>query len=281
MLSEINQQILAMANDGVKYSVIAERLGLTFQVVKSRLHHMRMTPEQKDKLRARRRKTKRDPVKARKYIKDYIKNHPEKPAEWSKAYRERKREAEYKWRRENPDKWAEQRQRDNEKRKARRAEARNTPEAIAERTRKTAEKAERSAELKQLRLERWNEKRRERKLNNISDYQTLKARLDADPEFKAQYLEKRRLINAERRRKKMEAIPPEERERNAQRAREARIKAVREANARRRAEREANPPPKQPKEKPNNTRHLPKVGGKILDKRKPGRLLALMGWRGF
>lgn len=281
MLSEINQQILAMANDGVKYSVIAERLGLTFQVVKSRLHHMRMTPEQKDKLRARRRRTKRDPEKARKYIKDYIKNHPEKPSEWSKAYRERKREAEYKWRQENPDKWAAQRQRDNEKRKERRAKARNTPQAIAERARKAAEKAERSAELKRLRLERWNATRKERRTYNAKVYQTLKDKLAADPEFKAQYLEKQRLKNAERRRKAREAIPPEERERKAQRAREARIKAVREANARRRAEREANPPPERPKEKTGSTRHIPKVKGKMLDKRKPGRLLALMGWRGF
>lgn len=281
MLSEVNQKILEMANDGVKYSVIAERLGLTFQVVKSRLHHMRMTPEQKDRLRARRRRTKRDPVKARAYRDNYLDNHPEKPAEWSKAYRERKREAEYKWRQENPDKWAAQRQRDNEKRKERRAKARNTPQAIAERARKAAEKAERSAELKRLRLERWNATRKERRTYNAKVYQTLKDKLATDPEFKAQYLEKQRLRNAERRRKAREAIPPEERERKAQRAREARIKAVREANARRAAERKANPPPERPKEKTGSTRHIPKVGGKMLDKRKPGRLLALMGWRGF
>lgn len=277
MPSEINQKILDMARDGVKYSVIAEQLGLTASVVKGRLHQMRMTKESRDKLNARRRKYKRDPEKAKEYIRNYIKNHPEKPAEWSKAYRERHRDAKAKWRAANPEKLAEQRQRYNEKRRAAREAARNNPEAIAERDRKALEKAERSKELARLRTERYNAKRKE----NNQTYVRLKERLAADPEFKAQYLEKRRKINAERRRKKIESIPEAERERNRQRAREARIKAVKEANARRRAERLADAPAKQPKEKVGDTRHLPKVKGKLLDKRKPGRLLALMGWRGF
>lgn len=277
MLSEINQKILKMASDGVKYSVIAEQLGLTPSVVKGRLHQMRMTKESRDKLNARRRKYKRDPEKAKKYIRNYIKNHPEKPAEWSKAYRERHRDAEAKWRAANPEKLAEQRRNYNEKRRAAREAARNNPEAIAERGRKAIEKAERSKELALLRAERYNIKRRSQR----SGYVKLKDRLDADPEFKAQYLEKRRKINAERRRKAKESIPEEERERNRQRAREARVKAVKEANARRRAERIANAPAKQSDTKTGDTRHIPKVKGKMIDKRKPGRLLALMGWRGF
>ena len=112
-----------------------------------------------------------------------------------------------------------------------------------------------------------------------SRYEKFKEKLDADPVFKAQYLEKQRLRNAESRRRAKEGETPEEKARREQRAREVRIKAVRKANARRRLERlakaaeawESGEKAKKPVDKTT-------VGN---GKRKPGRLLALMGWRGF
>lgn len=110
-------------------------------------------------------------------------------------------------------------------------------------------------------------------------YKKFKEKLDADPIFKAQYLEKQRLRNAESRRRAKEGETPEEKARREQRAREVRIKAVRKANARRRLERlakaaeagESGEKAKKPVDKTT-------IGN---GKRKPGRLLALMGWRGF
>lgn len=105
-------------------------------------------------------------------------------------------------------------------------------------------------------------------------YIKFKEKLDADPVFKAQYLEKQRLRNAESRRRAKEGETPEEKARREQRAREVRIKAVRKANARRRLERLA---------KAAESRESGEEAKKPKDnsKRKPGRLLALMGWRGF
>jgi uncharacterized protein YbcC (UPF0753/DUF2309 family) len=119
-----------------------------------------------------------------------------------------------------------------------------------------------------------------RKRTKDSDrYKRFKAKLDADPVFKAQYLEKQRLRNAESRRRAKEGETPEEKARRTQRAREAISKAVRKANARRRLERLANA-----KEKGKSGEKVDKPTDKTTignGKRKPGRLLALLGWRGF
>lgn len=110
-------------------------------------------------------------------------------------------------------------------------------------------------------------------------YKRFKAKLDADPVFKAQYLEKQRLRNAESRRRAKEGETPEEKARRQQRAREIRIKAVREANARRRIERL-----EKDKEAIKSGKKVAKPTDKTTignGKPKPGRLLALLGWRGF
>lgn len=118
-----------------------------------------------------------------------------------------------------------------------------------------------------------------RRSKDSDRYKRFKAKLDADPVFKAQYLEKQRLRNAESRRRAKEGETPEEKARRQQRAREIRIKAVREANARRRLER---------LEKDKEAIKSGKKTAKPTDKTtigngkpKPGRLLALLGWRGF
>jgi len=119
-----------------------------------------------------------------------------------------------------------------------------------------------------------------RKRTKDSDrYKRFKAKLDADPVFKAQYLEKQRLRNAESRRRAKEGETPEGKARREQRAREVRIKAVRKANARRRLERLSNAKEKgEFGEKVNKPTDKTTIGN---GKRKPGRLLALIGWRGF
>lgn len=118
-----------------------------------------------------------------------------------------------------------------------------------------------------------------RRTKDSDRYKRFKAKLDADPVFKAQYLEKQRLRNAESRRRAKEGETPEEKARREQRAREVRIKAVRKANARRRLERLAKAAEiGESGEKVNKSINKTTVGN---DKRKPGRLLALIGWRGF
>jgi hypothetical protein len=118
-----------------------------------------------------------------------------------------------------------------------------------------------------------------RRTKDSDRYKRFKAKLDADPVFKAQYLEKQRLRNAESRRRAKEGETPEEKARREQRAREVRIKAVRKANARRRLERLSNAKEKgELGEKVNKPTDKTTIGN---GKRKPGRLLALIGWRGF
>ena len=114
---------------------------------------------------------------------------------------------------------------------------------------------------------------------NSERYQKFKEKLAADPVFKAQYLESQRIKNAEARRRAKESETPEEKARRLQRAREAISKAVREANARRRLERLANAEAQeQSGEKVDKPTDKTTIGN---GKRKPGRLLALLGWRGF
>ena len=114
---------------------------------------------------------------------------------------------------------------------------------------------------------------------NSERYQKFKEKLAADPAFKAQYLESQRIKNAETRRRAKESETPEEKARRLQRAREAISKAVREANARRRLERQAKAEAQeQSGEKVDKPTDKTTIGN---GKRKPGRLLALLGWRGF
>ena len=118
-----------------------------------------------------------------------------------------------------------------------------------------------------------------KRTKNSARYQKFKEKLAADPVFKAQYLEKQRIKNAEARRRAKEIETPEEKARRIQRAREAISKAVTEANARRRLERLANAKEKgEFGEKVNKPTDKTTIGN---GKRKPGRLLALIGWRGF
>jgi hypothetical protein len=114
---------------------------------------------------------------------------------------------------------------------------------------------------------------------NSERYQKFKEKLAADPVFKAEYLEKQRIRNAENRRRAKEGETPEEKARRTQRAREAISKAVRKANARRRLERQAKAEAQeQSGEKVDKPTDKTTIGN---GKRKPGRLLALLGWRGF
>lgn len=108
--------------------------------------------------------------------------------------------------------------------------------------------------------------------NKDKRWARIKERMTADPEYRAKILEQVRKSNAKRRAngliKRDES--PEEREKRLQREREYRAKKRREYRL-------ANPivpkEPKPPKEE------KPKI--KTDYKRKPGRLLALSGWRGF
>lgn len=204
-------------------------------------------------------------------------------ARWSARYREKLKQtdpekykklnldrSEYrrKNRRENPELVKAQRARYNEKRRAKRL----TPEAIAAKEQKIAERAARSAETADERKARRAEQDRRRAKER---YAKLKALLETNPEAREEYNAKCRAYYA----KKRGIFTEEEKARRLQRAREIRVANLRKANAKRSAERLANPEkaertPEEAKVPVNKT----KVGS---GRKKPGRLCALMGWRGF
>lgn len=128
----------------------------------------------------------------------------------------------------------------------------------------TPEQLEAKLEAKRKYAREWA------RANKDKRWARMKERMAADPEYRAKILEQTRKSNAKRRGsgiiKKDES--PEERERRLQREREYRAKKRREYRL-------ANPlPVKPPKEE------KPKAKVKSDYKRKPGRLLALSGWRG-
>lgn len=108
--------------------------------------------------------------------------------------------------------------------------------------------------------------------NEDKRWARMKERMAADPEYRAEYLRKVAEANAKRRKKLAENETPE--------AREKRLQRNREYDAKKRREwRLANPiAPKEPKPKAEKKPKAPPVSN---FKRKPGRLLSLMGWRGF
>jgi len=171
-----------------------------------------------------------------------------------------------------PDLVQAQRERYNERRKAKRL----TPEAIAAREQKLAERAARSAETAEERKARRAEQSRRRAKER---YAKLKALMDADPKVKEEYNAKYREYSTKRREAARAAITPEEKARRLQRAAEIRVANIRKANAKRSAERLANPEKaKRTSKKAKVPVDKTKVGN---GRKKPGRLLALMGWRGF
>jgi len=128
----------------------------------------------------------------------------------------------------------------------------------------TPEQLEAKLEAKRKYAREWA------RANKDKRWDRMKERMAADPEYRAKILEQTRKSNAKRRGsgiiKKDES--PEERERRLQREREYRAKKRREFRL-------ANPlPPRPPKTE------KPKEKIKSDYKRKPGRLLALSGWRG-
>lgn len=142
----------------------------------------------------------------------------------------------------------------------------NMPPKFTRKKDLTPEQAEAKLEAKRKYKREWardHEKER---------WARMKERMAADPEYRAEYLRKCAEANARRRKKWPENETPEARERRLQRDREYRAKKRREWRL-------ANPivpkEPKPPKEK------KPKAPPQSNFKRKPGRLLALSGWRGF
>lgn len=131
----------------------------------------------------------------------------------------------------------------------------------------TPEQAEAKLDAKRKYQREWA------KADQKNRWARMKERMAADPEYRAEYLRKSSEANARRREKSKENETPEARERRLQRDREYRAKKRREWRL-------ANPivpkEPKPPKEKKPN-----KVPPQSNFKRKPGRLLALAGWRGF
>lgn len=141
----------------------------------------------------------------------------------------------------------------------------NMPPLYMRKKHMTPEQVEAKLEAKRKYAREWA------RANKDKRWARMKERMAADPEYRAKILDQVRKSNAKRRSagviKKDES--PEERERRLQRDREYRAKKRREYRL-------ANPLPiKPPKEE------KPKAKVKLDCKRKPGRLLALSGWRGF
>ena len=193
------------------------------------------------------------------------------PEEWQRRLA-RANEQRRKHRETRPDLIQAQRERYN----ARRRERTLSPEAIAIREQKKAERAARSAETVEQRKARRAEGDRRRAK---ARYAAIKALINSDPQAREEYHAKCRVYAAKKREAARAAITPEEKARKLQRAAEARVANIRKDNAKRRVERLANPEKtKRDTEKAKPPFGKTKVGN---GKKKPGRLLALMGWRGF
>lgn len=128
----------------------------------------------------------------------------------------------------------------------------------------TPEQLEAKLEAKRKYAREWA------RANKDKRWARMKERMAADPEYRAKVLEQSRVSNAKRR---ANGLPKrdessEERERRLHRQREYRAK-------KRRDYRLANSLPAKPPKK-----EKPKANVKSDYKRKPGRLLALSGWRG-
>lgn len=98
----------------------------------------------------------------------------------------------------------------------------------------------------------------------MTDYQTIKKRCAEDPEYRAQYLAMRARNNQKARDRAKAKMTPEELEDRRVRNKEKRIAAVRAAN-----ERKYGPRPERHPDLP------------WWRKDKPGRIVALCGWRGW
>jgi hypothetical protein len=193
------------------------------------------------------------------------------PEEWQRRLA-RANEQRRKHRETRPDLIQAQRERYN----ARRRKKTLSPEIIALREQRKAERAARSAETAEQRKARRAEGDRRRAK---ARYAALKALIGADPQAREEYYAKCREYAAKKRETARAAITPEEKARKLQRAAETRVANMRKAAAKRRAEQQANP--KSPNRAPKKAKppvDKTKVGN---GRKKPGRLLALMGWRGF
>lgn len=121
-----------------------------------------------------------------------------------------------------------------------------------------------AADLRKYRRE-WAKK------NETKRWARMKERMAADPEYRAEYLRKVSEANARRRKKLSENETPEDKEKRLQRNREYDAKKRREWRLANPTVPKETKPPKEKKPKTVTTDY----------KRKPGRLLSLMGWRGF
>ena len=99
---------------------------------------------------------------------------------------------------------------------------------------------------------------------SMTDYAKIKQRCAEDPEYRAKYLAMRARNNQAARDRAKAKLTPEEIEARRIRNEEKRIAAVKAANVRK-----YGPKPERPPE-------LPK-----WKKGKPGRIVALCGWRGW
>lgn len=140
------------------------------------------------------------------------------------------------------------------------------PETLAEfealREAKKAATRERNA----ARVKKWTAENRD-KINA-----RYRERLATDAEFREKEYA-RRAKNKTAKVKVRVELTPQEKEDKLRRRREAQAKSAREARARARAERALKEPKEKPVKEPVKKPYYPD--------RKPGRLLALMGWRGF
>ena len=115
------------------------------------------------------------------------------------------------------------------------------------------------------------------KANHARIYAKLKERMADDPEYEAK-IKARWAENRKRRRESGAAYceSPEAREKRLRREREYRARKARERKL-------ANPVEPKEKSKPKIKKE-PKLKKRVINaevKRKPGRLLALMGWNGY
>jgi hypothetical protein len=178
----------------------------------------------------------------------------------------RRRAREKRWRENNPDKLKEQRENWNKARRDKYAVMAQDPAYIEA-------KAQREQERRRKLKENWAERRKtlvRKKPKTPKQYMS--------PEQYAAYLEKCREKAKLKRDIKRASITEEERQRHWVRWREKIVKANRERARLERLKREQEAPREKKPPVVRVKQEKPKV---VQPVRKPGRLLSLMGWRGW
>lgn len=182
------------------------------------------------------------------------------------AYKNKEDEkvAKKKWYLENQDKVKASRARYNEKRRQRFASEEDYRAKLAE-DRQKLRKSMTPEQREEYYAKRREYQREWQKKNYARSYERHKLRMEADPEYAKHYREKCKERNARRSHRRGDETPEQ---------REARLRRNREAAAKLRRDK-PKPPPK-PKIKLHKKK--PQLSFEV---KKPGRLLALAGWRGW